>query len=174
MHVNTIWYLLGAQAQAQDYESFYCPVSDFFAWGVTNPLHLGLFFNIFSLRPSFLTPPIPYRWKGAWSTTPSGSPFTGHWQLNKQTTRYVTCVGVKIPSQVDFDLAKTFLRGESDKGDKSESGLHPEGGDDRHKVIMILLRSHRPSVESGTSPPESRHTQWAQRDGTRGETPMIS
>ena len=28
-------------------------------------------------------------------------------------------------------------------------GLHPEGGDDRHKVIMILLRSHRPSVESG-------------------------
>ena len=59
-------------------------------------------------------------------------------------------------------LASTALRpplGESDKGDKSESGLQPEGGDDRHKVIMILLRSHRPSVESGISPPESRHTQ---------------
>ena len=38
---------------------------------------------------------------------------------------------------------------ESDKGDESESGLHPEGGDDRYKGIMILLRSHRPSVESG-------------------------
>ena len=39
---------------------------------------------------------------------------------------------------------------ESDKGDKSESGLQPEGGDDRYKGIMILLRSHRPSVESGS------------------------
>ena len=40
--------------------------------------------------------------------------------------------------------------GESDKGDKSESGLQPEGGDNRCKGIMILLRSHRPSVESGS------------------------
>ena len=42
-------------------------------------------------------------------------------QLNKQTVRYVPCIGVKIP------------------GDESESGLHPEGGDDRYKGIMILL-----------------------------------
>ena len=51
----------------------------------------------------------------------------------------------------------TFLREESDKADGSESGLHPEGGDDRHKVIMILLRSHRPSVEAGLVPRESSH-----------------
>ena len=43
----------------------------------------------------------------------------------------------------------TFLREESDKVDESESGLQPEGGDNRCKGIMILLRSHRPSVESG-------------------------
>ena len=43
----------------------------------------------------------------------------------------------------------TYRKGESDNGDKSESGLHPEGGDDRYKVIMILLRSHRLSVEAG-------------------------
>ena len=43
----------------------------------------------------------------------------------------------------------TFLREESDKGDESEPGLQPGGGDDRYKVIMILLRSHRPSVETG-------------------------
>ena len=42
------------------------------------------------------------------------------------------------------------IQEESDKGDKSESGLQPEGGDDRYKGIMILLRSHRPSVESGS------------------------
>ena len=47
----------------------------------------------------------------------------------------------------------TFRKGVSDKGDESESGLHPEGGDNRHKVIMILLRSHRPSVEAGLVPP---------------------
>ena len=76
------------------------------------------------------------------------STFFGH-PVEYWTEGYVPCTGVKIPSQVDFDLAKTSLPGESDKGDKSESGLHPEGGDDRHKVIMILLRSHRPSVESG-------------------------
>ena len=31
-----------------------------------------------------------------------GSPketFTGHWQLHKQTIRYVTCIGVQIPSR---------------------------------------------------------------------------
>ena len=67
-----------------------------------------------------------------------------------QAVRNVTCTGVKIPSQVDFDRAKTFRKGESDNGDESESGLQPEGGDDRYKVIMILLRSHRPSVESGS------------------------
>ena len=32
---------------------------------------------------------------------------------------------------------------ESDKTDKTEIGLQPVGGDDRYKVIMILLRSHR-------------------------------
>jgi len=42
-----------------------------------------------------------------------------------------------MPSQCDFDRAMTIL--ESDNGDESESGLHPEGGDDRYKVIMILL-----------------------------------
>ena len=51
----------------------------------------------------------------------------------------------------------TFLREESDKVDESESGLQPEGGDDRHKVIMILLRSHRPSVEAGLVPREPSH-----------------
>ena len=65
--------------------------------------------------------------------------------------------GVKIPSQVDFDLAMTSLPGESDKGDKSESGLQPEGGDDRYKGIMILLRSHRPSVEAGLVPRDPSH-----------------
>ncbi len=60
-------------------------------------------------------------------------------QLNKQTVRYVPCIGVKIPSQVDSDLAMTGRKTESDKGDESESGLHPEGGDDRYKGIMILL-----------------------------------
>ena len=44
-----------------------------------------------------------------------------------------------MPSQDDSDRAMTFLRKESDNGDESESGLHPEGGDDRYKVIMILL-----------------------------------
>ncbi len=66
-----------------------------------------------------------------------------------QAIRNVTCTGVKIPSQVDFDRAKTFRKGESDNGDESESGLQPEGGDDRCKVIMILLCSHRLSVEAG-------------------------
>ena len=33
----------------------------------------------------------------------------------------------------------TFPKEESDNGDGSESGLHPEEGDDRYKVIMILL-----------------------------------
>ena len=51
----------------------------------------------------------------------------------------------------------TFRKGVSDKGDESESGLHPKGGDDRHKVIMILLRSHRPSVEAGLVPREPSH-----------------
>ena len=51
----------------------------------------------------------------------------------------------------------TGRKTESDKGDESESGLHPEGGDDRHKVIMILLRSHRPSVEAGLVPREPSH-----------------
>ena len=76
------------------------------------------------------------------------STFFGH-PVEYWTEGYVPCIGVKIPSQVDFDLAMTSLRGESDKGDKSESGLQPEGGDNRCKGIMILLRSHRPSVESG-------------------------
>ena len=66
-----------------------------------------------------------------------------------QAVRNVTCTGVKIPSQVDFDRAMTCRKEESDNGDKSESGLHPEGGDDRYKVIMILLCSHRLSVEAG-------------------------
>ena len=48
---------------------------------------------------------------------------------------------------------------ESDNTDESESGLQPEGGDDRYKVTMILLRSHRLSVEAGISPPVSRRTQ---------------
>ena len=48
----------------------------------------------------------------------------------------------------------TFRKGVSDKRDESESGLHSEGGDDRHKVIMILLRSHRPGVEAGLVPRE--------------------
>ena len=43
----------------------------------------------------------------------------------------------------------TGRKTESDKGDESESGLHPEGGDDRYKGIMILLHSHKPSVEAG-------------------------
>ena len=51
----------------------------------------------------------------------------------------------------------TSLPGESDKGDKSESGLQPEGGDDRYKGIMILLRSHRPSVEAGLVPRDPSH-----------------
>ena len=55
-----------------------------------------------------------------------------------QTIRYVTCIGVKIPSQVDSEPAMTGLRTESDKADESESGLHPEGGDDRYKVGILL------------------------------------
>lgn len=51
----------------------------------------------------------------------------------------------------------TFRKEESDKVDESESGLHPEGGDNRHKVIMILLRSHRPSVEAGIVPRDPSH-----------------
>ena len=70
----------------------------------------------------------------------------------------------------------TFLREESDKVDESESGLQPEGGDNRCKGIMILLRSHRPSVESGilvlpraVTPNERSGEQFH-----RGESPMIS
>ena len=92
-----------------------------------------------------------------------------------QAVRNVTCTGVKIPSQVDFERAKTFQKEESDNGDKSESGLHPEGGDDRYKVIMILLRSHRLSVEAGYVLP--RAVAPNERSGAkshRGESPMIS
>ena len=59
--------------------------------------------------------------------------------MNTKPKGTLTCIGVKIPSQVDPDRAMTFRKGESDNGDGSESGLHPEGGDDRYKVIMILL-----------------------------------
>ena len=48
----------------------------------------------------------------------------------------------------------TIPMDESDKTDKTEIGLQPVGGDDRYKVIMILLRSHRPSVEAGLVPRE--------------------
>ena len=54
-----------------------------------------------------------------------------------QTIRYVTCIGVKIPSQGDSEPAMTFLfrkgQEESDKGDESEPGLPPGGGEDRYR-----------------------------------------
>ena len=37
----------------------------------------------------------------------------------------------------------TFRKEESDKGDGSESGLQPEGGDDRYKVEILLWRAAR-------------------------------
>ena len=92
-----------------------------------------------------------------------------------QAVRNVTCTGVKIPSQVDFDRAKTSRKEASDKGDKSESGLHPEGGDDRYKVIMILLRSHRLSVEAGfVLPGAVAPNERSGAESHRGESPMIS
>ena len=65
------------------------------------------------------------------------STFFGH-PVEYWTEGYVPCIGVKIPSQVDFDRAKTFREEESDKGDKSDPGLQPEGGDDRYKVEILM------------------------------------
>ena len=116
-----------------------------------NANNWSLFSTFFALRVTFW--PLPFL-IGEGTNNPNsqkgdGLSFTGPRQLNKQTRRYVPCIGVKIPSQVDSDLARTSRKGTSDKGDESESGLHPEGGDDRYKGIMILLRSHKPSVEAG-------------------------
>ena len=111
-------------------------------------------FRLLSKRPCVFALSHSLRVKERIKRTPS--PYIDNWI--KRTERYVTCIGVKIPSQVDSDLAKTSpSRGESDKGDESESELHPEGGDDRYKVIMILLRSHRPSVEAGILPRDPSH-----------------
>ena len=58
--------------------------------------------------------------------------------MNIKTVGTFTCIGVKIPSQVDSEPAMTFRKEESDKADVSESGLQPEGGDDRYKVGILL------------------------------------
>ena len=65
-------------------------------------------------------------------------PFIVIWQLNSKPWGTFTCIGVKIPSQVDSEPAMTGLKTESDKADESESGLQPEGGDDRYKVGILL------------------------------------
>ena len=47
----------------------------------------------------------------------------------------------------------TFRKEESDKGDGSESGLPPEGGDDRYKVRKTSVKSSRGvSTQGGESP----------------------
>ena len=50
-----------------------------------------------------------------------------------QTIRYVTCIGVKIPSQGDSKCAMTFFKEESDNTDESEPGQPPGGGEDRYR-----------------------------------------
>ena len=46
-------------------------------------------------------------------------------QLNKQTVRYVPCIGVKIPSQVDSDRAKTSKKERAIKGMSQNRGCTP-------------------------------------------------
>ena len=58
--------------------------------------------------------------------------------MNTKPKGTFTCIGVKIPSQVDSEPAMTGRKIESDKADESESGLQPEGGDDRYKVEILL------------------------------------
>ena len=77
-----------------------------------------------------------------------------------QTIRYVTCIGVKIPSQGDFEPAMTFFSFKEWKRAIRRMSQNRDSHSGRRRQIqgiMILLRCHRLSVEAGWSP-VSRHT----------------
>ena len=148
--------MLSPKANQKSKESNFCP------WVIPDSLQLegwNITKSIFREKAPPKNPVIcPVKVKGHLR-----NPFIDSWQFNSKPWGTFTCIGVKIPSQVDSEPAMTGLKTESDKADESESGLHPEGGDDRYKVgILLCWAAGRISHRGGLrrSSPWSRSQQY--------------
>ena len=66
----------------------------------------------------------------------SPSPILDSLIKNREVRSLVS--GLKSQAKLTPSAPRPPFRGDSDNTDESESGLHPEGGDDRYKVGILL------------------------------------